>query len=197
MCPGRAFNFAEGKVQARVAEGFTLIEVLVAIVLLAVGILGASAVQLMVLRTRHASALMSGGVQLAGTLADRMRANSAAMQAGDAANPYLQLRYDATSDGAPEPVAVMCFGAASCNSAQLAAFDLYETRHALFSGFPHGRLAVCRDATVVSGAGALAWACAPAANAPVVIKVGWLDRRDQPGTPVKPSVALVVAGELP
>lgn len=183
--------------QVRVADGFTLIEVLVAILLLAVGILGASAVQLMVLRTRHASALMSGGVQLAGTLAERMRANSAAMQAGDAANPYLQASYDATSEGEPAPVAVMCFGAASCNSAQLAAFDLYETKQALFSNFPHGRLAVCRDATVVSGAGALAWACAPAANAPIVIKVGWRDRRDEPGTPVGPSVALVVAGAFP
>ena len=183
--------------QTRVADGFTLIEVLVAILLLAVGILGASAVQLMVLRTRHASALMSGGVQLAGTLADRMRANSAAMQAGDAANPYLQFRYDAASDGAPAPASVMCFGAAACNSAQLAAFDLYETKHALFSDFPHGRLAVCRDATVVSGAGALAWACAPAANAPVVIKVGWRDRRDAPGTPFGPSVALVVTGAFP
>jgi type IV pilus assembly protein PilV len=197
MCPGRAFNVAEGKVQARVADGFTLIEVLVAVLLLAVGILGASAVQMAVLRTRHASALMSGGVQLAGTLADRMRANSLAMQAGDAANPYLQARYDAASDGAPAPAAIMCFGAASCNSAQAAAFDLYETKQTLYADFPHGRLAVCRDATVVSGAGALDWACAPAANAPVVIKVGWRDRRDEADAPFGPSVALVVAGVFP
>lgn len=183
--------------QARLADGFTLIEVLVAVLLLAAGVLGAAAVQVAVLRTRHATALMSGGVQLAGTLADRMRANSAATQRGDGANPYLQLQYDAGSEGAPAPPAVMCFGASGCNSAQLAAFDLYEAKHTLYSDFPQGRVAVCRDTTVTSGTGALAWACAPAANAPVVIKVGWRDRRGQADAPFGPSVALVVAGGFP
>lgn len=189
------FNVAEGTVQARLVDGFTLIEVLVAVLLLAVGILGAAAVQVAVLRTRHATAHMSGGVQLAGTLAERMRANSGAAHGGDGANPYLQLRYDAWSEGAPAQPAVLCFGADSCNSAQLAAFDLYETRQALFSDFPHGRVAVCRDTTVWSGA--LVWECAPAAGAPVVIKVGWRDRRANPGVPIGPSVALVVAGAAP
>lgn len=182
--------------QARLVDGFTLIEVLVAMLLLVVGILGTAAVQVAALRTRHATALMSGGVQLAGTLADRMRANSAAMQAADGANPYLQLRYDA-AEGAPVPAAE-CFGAAACSSAQLAAFDLAEIKQALYADFPQGRVAVCRDATVWAGApGALAWECATAANAPVVIKLGWRDRRADAEAPVGPSVALVVGGAFP
>jgi type IV pilus assembly protein PilV len=186
---------AEGKVRSRRLKGFTLIEVLVAVLLLGVAILGAAAVQVAVLRTRHATALMSGGVQLAATLAERMRANGAVTQAGDEANPYLQLHYDAGREGRPAP-GVACFGAASCNSAQLAAFDLSETRQTLYADFPDGRVEVCRDAIVANDSG-LIWACAPAANAPVVIKVGWRDRRDDPRTPFAPAVALVMAGGAP
>ncbi|MES2317718.1 MAG: type IV pilus modification protein PilV [Pseudomonadota bacterium] len=178
---------------ARLSDGFTLIEVLVAILVLVIGVVGAAGVQVAALRTRHLTGLMSGGVQLAGALADRMRANSAQMAAGDAANPYLQLEYDAAS-GAPAPAGVMCFGGAACSSAQLAAFDLYEVKQALFSDFPGARVAVCRD---TAESATLAWECAGAANAPIVIKLGWRDRRADPSLPVKPSVALVVAGAFP
>jgi len=184
-------------VQARLVDGFTLIEVLVAMLLLVAAILGTAAVQVAALRTRHATALMSGGVQLAGALAERMRANSAAMQGADAANPYLQLRYDA-AEGAPASAGPMCFGAAACSSAQLAAFDLLEIKQALYADFPQGRVAVCRDAAVWSGsAGALVWECAGADNAPVVIKLGWRDRRADAEALFGPSVALVVAGAMP
>lgn len=49
----------------RVAAGFTLGEVLVALLLLAVGILGALGTQVAALRTRQESGLMSRGVHLA------------------------------------------------------------------------------------------------------------------------------------
>jgi type IV pilus assembly protein PilV len=181
-------------VQSRRAGGFTLIEVLVSVLVLAIGIVGAAAVQVAALRTRHATGLMSGGVQLAGSLADRIRANSAQTGSGDGANPYLQLRYDAAAQGAPAPAAVMCY-AGGCSSAQLAEFDLYEVKLALFSGFPEGRVSVCRDATVWSGARrAIAWECAASGNAPIVIKLGWRDRRAPPESRVDPALALVVGG---
>lgn len=179
----------------RSVKGYTLIEVLVAVLVLAVGVLGAAGVQLAALRTRHGTALMSGGVQLAGALAERMRANSAHMQGADSANPYLQLHYDAATDGAPQAGA-MCFAPASCSSADMAAFDLYEIKQALYDDYPSGRVAVCRDATVWSGGG-LGWDCVAAANAPIVIKLGWRDRRADPRALVAPSVALVVAGAFP
>ena len=175
---------------SRLSGGFTLIEVMVAILVLAIGVVGAAGVQVAALRTRHLSGLMSGGVQLAGALADRMRANSLQMQASDDANPYLTLQYDA-AEGAPAPGDATCFGGAACSSAQVAAFDLYEVKQALFADFPGARVAVCRDA---SDGATLAWECAGAANAPIVIKLGWRDRRADPALPVTPSIALVVAG---
>ncbi|MES2014934.1 MAG: type IV pilus modification protein PilV [Pseudomonadota bacterium] len=178
--------------QSRSVSGFTLVEVLVAVLVLAIGLAGAAGAQVAALRTRHATGLMSGGVQLAGALAERMRANRAA-----AGYPYLQLQYDAAG-GPPAAAEPMCFGGASCNSAELAAFDLYEFKQALHDDFPSGRVVVCRDAAVWSGAGgALAWECADAANAPVVIKLGWRDRRADPKAAIEPSVALIVAGAFP
>lgn len=164
--------------------GFTLVEVLVAMLVLAIGIVGAGALQLAAQRTHHQSVLMSSAVQLATSLVERMRANPVAMALEDAGNPYLNLGYDAAADGAPAAPA-SCYGDADCSPAQIAQFDLYEVREALRTGFPNGRIVVCRDARPT-----LAWECEGAAGAPVVIKLGW---RGNAG-PDMPTVALVVPG---
>jgi len=183
-----------------VVGGFTLIEVLVAVCVLAAGIVGAAGAQLTALRTRQHSALLSDAVQLASGLADRMRANAEQMRAPDAANPYLHTSYDAAADGAPAPGGPQCHANARCGSAELAQFDIYEIKQALHAGFPGGRVVVCRDTQIWdAGRGALTWACAGAAGAPVVVKIGWRARRS-PGVPAQdeaiesaPGVAIVVA----
>lgn len=183
-----------------VVGGFTLIEVLVAVFVLAIGIVGAAGTQLAALRTRQQSALMSDAVQLASGLADSMRANVAQMRGGGEANPYLQARYDAAADGAPPPASPMCHANANCGSAQLANFDIYELKQALYAGFPGGRVVVCRDAQLWDASrAALAWACAGTAGAPVVIKLGWRGKRHDGAAALDgamefaPSVAIVVA----
>jgi type IV pilus assembly protein PilV len=185
-------------VHTRSGHGFTLIEVLVALLVLAIGIAGAVGVQWSALRTRHATALMSAGVQLGAALAERMRANSSQLRADDSANAYLNLRYDGAHDGAPTPPASPCFGGTLCSSAQMADFDSYEIKYALHSSFPDGRIAVCRDGSVWSaGLRSLVWECAQAANAPIVIKLGWRDRRADPQAPIRPALAMIVAGAFP
>ncbi|MDL2354850.1 MAG: type IV pilus modification protein PilV [Pseudomonadota bacterium] len=191
-------------VRSRSAGGFTLLEVLVAVFVLAVGILGAAATQLAALRVRHQSGLMSNGVQLAGALADSMRANAAPMRAADSANPYLQLHYDAATDGAPQPAGPACIAGAGCSAAQLADADLYQFKQALYAGFPGARAVVCRDSQVWdAGSGALRWPCGGGDGAPIVIKLGW--RGKQAGTgdaadgtgAFAPSVAIAMPGESP
>lgn len=188
----RALNVAEALVPAKPVVGFTLIEVLVAILVLAIGVLGAARAQLAALQTRQATGLTSTAVQLAGSLADRMRANPEQSRGG-APNAYLQLDYDADG-GAPSPPAAMCFAGADCNSAQMAAFDVYEISQALHAGFPGGRVLVCRDAGVVAqGGSALAWPCAGSPNAPIVIKLGWRNKGIESGAEAQfaPAVAIV------
>jgi type IV pilus assembly protein PilV len=189
-------------VRLRLAGGFTLIEVLVAVFVLAIGVLGAAATQLAALHTRHQSRLMSNGVQLVSALADSMRANREPMRAGDAANPYLKLRYDGATDGAP-PAGQQCHSGANCSAAELADAEIFQIKQALFTGFPGGRVVVCRDSEVWdAGRAALRWECGGAAQAPIVIKLGWRgkqtdgrDARDGAGE-FAPSVAMALPGAV-
>jgi type IV pilus assembly protein PilV len=168
--------------------GFTLLEVLVAMFVLAVGVLGAASTQATSARLRQQAALASDAVALASSLAARMRVNPAQMALADGANPYLQLDYDA-ADGAPSEPPVQCFGAATCDPAQMAQFDLHELERSVYEAFPGGRIAVCRDGS--GGGGALAWTCAGGGNAPIVVKIGWRSRTSAGATPF---VAMVVSG---
>lgn len=172
------------------AGGFTLIEILVALLVLALGISGAAGAQLSALRARHASSLTSQATELASSLADRMRANAVLLRTSDD-NPYAQLRYDALEDGAPEASSA-CFSG-HCSAVQMAQFDVDEVRAAVHAGFPGGRILVCRDAAVWDAVRhALTWDCAPHANAPLVIKIGWRGKRAD-GSAVDGSVAPMVA----
>ena len=154
------------------SRGFTLIEVLVALFVLALGVAGAAGTQVSGARLRQQAALESEAVQLAASLGARMRVNAAQMALPDASIPYLGFAYDA-ADGEPDAPSVQCFGAA-CDPAQLAAFDLYEVARIVHGAFPGGRIAVCRDAGGWDPAlHSFEWNCSGGAGAPVVVKLGW------------------------
>ena len=178
------------------AGGFTLAEVLVAMCILAAGALGAAATQATVARLREQAALESEAVQLAASLSARMLANPAQMALPDAANPYLQLDYDA-GGGDPAAPPVQCHEGAGCDAATLAQFDLYETARIVRRAFPGGRIAVCRDAAVWNPAlQAPDWECLSSASAPIVIKLGWRLHavQGQPAGEAQAFVAMVVPG---
>lgn len=157
------------------ARGFTLLEVLVAAFVLALGIAGGVAMQLAAMRTRHEGATLAQANWLAAGMAERLRANRAQLALPDGDNPYLTLDYDTMVHGAPALPAVLCH-AAACDTTQLAWFDLYEMQAAVRTQLPGGRVQLCRDAALWNG-GRLQWPCSAAAGAPLVIKVGWRARR--------------------
>jgi type IV pilus assembly protein PilV len=64
------------------ARGFTLIEALVALLVLSIGLLGVAALQLSSLRSNHGSSLRSQATLLAYDIVDRMRANQTAAKSG-------------------------------------------------------------------------------------------------------------------
>lgn len=160
-------------------QGFTLIEVLVALFVLAVGVVGAGATQITAERTRAQSALISEAAHVAAALAARMQVNAAVARLPDAANPYLTFTYDAAG-GLPAPP-LLCYGDVSCTPAQLAQFDLHEIRETVHAQFPRGRLEVCRDGSPWDGAAkALRWSCDGLASALPVVKLGWQGTTDAP-----------------
>ncbi len=154
----------------RTCAGFTLVEVLVALFVVALGVAGAASVQALAVRAAGEAARLSDGTQLAASLAQRMRANPAAMALPDGANPYLAFDIE---PGAALPAALSCYGGADCTPAQIAQLDLFETAAALAGRFPGARLRVCRDDRPPDAAGLLAWSCTGAPGAPVVVKLGW------------------------
>ncbi|MGI4717610.1 MAG: type IV pilus modification protein PilV [Janthinobacterium lividum] len=161
-------------------RGFTLVEVLVALFVLAVGIVGAGAVQLTAERTRQQASLRSEAAQLAASLAARMRVNPAIATLPDAGNPYLSFSHDAAGSLPAAPA--RCFGDAACSPAALAQFDLHEVRQALHAHFPHGRAVVCRDASPWDAATqAYRWQCDGDAAALPVVKLGWQGAGEGPG----------------
>lgn len=147
----------EGAIRRYCQCGYTLAEVLVALFVLAVGIIGAAAAQNMAATTRHASALTSAAVQLGHGLAEQMAANPFQLALPDSDNVYLQ------QAGAPW----LCAGA--CSPAQLAATERDAAAEAIGRALPGGQLRVCRDTLSVP----LAWDCAPGPGAPLVVKIGW------------------------
>ncbi|KQV79652.1 pilus assembly protein PilV [Massilia sp. Root351] len=183
-------------VSQRRVRGFALIEVLVAVVVLAIGVLGASAMQLVAMRVRYESQLLSNAAQMASAMADRMRANPAQL-----AMAYLALDYDAHTEPVPAAPGRQCW-AAMCDSAAMADADIYDLKRQVAAQLPAGRVRICRD-TGMWASGQLRWSCAGGPGAPVVIKIGWRGRNPD-GTPARdaaggysPGVALAMAGATP
>lgn len=185
------------------SKGFSLIEVLVSVLVLAVGVIGTAGMQLAAMRTGTQSSFQTAAVQLASELADKMRANSASMKAADTGNPYIGIDFQ----GGPEPGAApskSCY-TDTCNSQELAQFDIHAWQSKLAAALPNARALVCRDAQPwSSSAQAFTWDCDSAGgNTSLVIKIGW-QGKNADGTLIRdgakqfpPGVAFVVEPYVP
>ena len=109
--------------------GFSLIEVLVSLIILAIGLLGLSSLQLTALQRNTSAYNRSLATTLAYDIADRMRANKIAADGGS----YI------TGTGNGPTGAGTCFQTA-CDGASLAAFDLDDWKCQLGS---HNADAAC------------------------------------------------------
>jgi type IV pilus assembly protein PilV len=177
---------------ARLCAGFTLVEALVALFVVALGIAGAAGLQTLAVRAGRDATRLSEATRLARSLAERMRANPRALALPDAANPYLLLDYDA--GGGPPAASALCY-ADACDADALARFDLFEIAGALRSGFPDGRIRVCRDAGALDAAGLPAWRCDAQDGAPLVVKLDWRAQAD--AATGAPQLILPLAGAAP
>jgi type IV pilus assembly protein PilV len=152
-------------------QGMTLIEVLIAIVIFAIGLLGIAALQVAGLRYTKGSQSRVTAAMYAENMADRMRSNSDGVAAGNYVNP-----------GA---LTVNC-DAAVCTPAQLAAFDtarwLSAIRDSLGANATDATVngTVCVDSTPDDGTFG-AWACDNTGNV-FAIKIEWLERRVERNT---------------
>lgn len=182
-------------------NGFSLIEVLVSIVILALGVIGTAGMQVAMLRSAQQSAFHAFAMQIASEMADTMLADHGHARQAAGVDPYLGIDYRSATDHEPEGPGKSCYGNA-CNALELAEFEIYDWKKRIKAALPSGRVMVCRDSNPWNaGQKALSWSCDDEANsaAPVVIKLGWRTknpdgslRQDATGA-VPPIVALTVA----
>lgn len=109
-------------------KGFTLIEVLIAVLVLGIGALGLAGMQATSLRSNHQAYLRSQATLLAHEMIDRMRANRAGVAA-----------YDSNT---PERIG-SCNSDSGCLPEQMAKNDLWEWQQSISTIFPGCGSQIC------------------------------------------------------
>lgn len=103
-------------------RGITLLENMVALLVISVGLLGFAGMQAFTLRSSASSTHRQLAMQLAQDMADRIRANPAAYY--DVADP-VNYYHDVTPSAKPVTPAIDC-RLVRCSAKDLAAFDIFE-----------------------------------------------------------------------
>ncbi|MEW9573124.1 type IV pilus modification protein PilV [Rhodanobacter sp. Si-c] len=133
-------------------HGFSLIEVMVAVLIVTLGLLGIAGTLLTATRSASSSYLRQNAVQYAYDIVDRMRANAASVNAG---GPYTASM--AAPGTAPSPDCTT----SSCTSAEMAAWDVWEWQ-SLLRNLPNGQGSI----TLTSG---------PNSTTTITVTVQWID----------------------
>lgn len=158
--------------------GYSLLEVLVALMVLSAGVIGAAALQLSAWQLTHQSYLHTTAQQLASEMIE-----------------WLQLVDEAAFDefenmslSGSYPQSAHCYGR-HCDADALLQFIQADWRQRAQTKLPEAQVRICRD-TVPWDSDALAyrWECRPSDNALLVIKMGWFDKQGMN----KPDAPLVV-----
>lgn len=171
--PGRGFRWVPAPVPALAQQGFTLVEVLVAIVVLSFGVLGVVGMQAAALQSNHAARNQSTAIALGRELADMLRTNkTVSLQPTAPANRYL---VDFT--GTLPAAGANCFTGACASPTLVAEFDLRQWLVRVNAALPGARVVVCFDDTpYVAATGRPQWVCDSAAQKTLAIKIGWTQK---------------------
>lgn len=167
-------------------RGFSLVEVLVAIVVLSFGLLGMVGLQAFALQANREARLQGQAAVLARELAEMMRGNKVVgSNPSSTANFYLGSF--AVGSLAMGTNASYCSGVNSANPcatpADVAKAEMTDWLHRLNAELPGARVTICFDGAPYDSSGMPQWACtATGADEIAVIKIGWTrsstDRRE-------------------
>lgn len=147
-------------------KGFTLLEVMIALVIFSVGLIGLAGLQSTAVEDNSRSYYRVQANFLAYDILDRMRANRDLALSGN----YII--------GLGQPSATSCNGLTTCSPATMADADRYEWKQALVNNLPSGEGTVQRPGTNLTD--------------PFVITVQWDDDRDSTTLPA----SITITAEL-
>ena len=126
---------ANNGLQGRIQRGVTLIEVLVAIVVLSMGLLGLANLQATAMRFNDSAYLRSQATNIAYDIIDRIRANRTRALAGD---------YDGQAIAATPPACA----AAALTGTTIAARDIESWRAMMACMLPRGTGSIARNSSI-------------------------------------------------
>ncbi|XSG85096.1 MAG: type IV pilus modification protein PilV [Methylohalobius sp. ZOD2] len=161
--------------------GFTLIEILIAVLVLAIGLLGLAGLQTTGLHSNHSANLRTQATLLAYDMIDRIRANHDG--------------YEGTFYNNPTPTDRSCVWDGStpsaCTPQQMAEHDIWEWQAAMAQALPQATGVVCLDSSPDDGGDANSngtveaseYACDNSGNR-YAVKLWWVDEYDDSGNPV-------------
>ena len=137
-------------------KGFTLLEILVALLVLSIGLLGLAGLQTFSLRNNHSALLRSQAVVLAYDALDRMRSNRDQAMRGDFSDYNTEFDEPSADYSGPD----CALDSSNCTSSQMATYDLWAWK-ADVERLPAGAARISIDA-----------------NNKATVQVLWSDARD-------------------
>lgn len=172
--------------EKKYAKGFSLIEAMISMLILAFGVLAMGGLQLASLRSSQSSGNLAIAASLAKDLTELMRSNlsEASKTSG---NPYLfdsdsvlaqSSEVPSHSDDEAPSEDESCKKGEPCTSSSVSAIYIADWTERVKAQLPGGRAVVCRDSTPRQSDGAFKWACDGKGSA-LLIKLGWVDKRDK------------------
>lgn len=152
--------------------GFSLIEVLISVLILSVGMLGAVGMQATAMKSNKETRNQSLGINFARELGERMRGNhTVAIKSASADNPYL---FDVTLEASTTIAspAVNCFTDGCSAPKDAATWDVADWQGRVQAALPTPRVKVCFDNAPFDASGLGKWDCTDSGDV-AVLKMGW------------------------
>jgi type IV pilus assembly protein PilV len=154
-------------------SGFTILEVLIAILILSIGMLGAVGMQAAAMQSNKETRSQSVAASFARELADKMRGNhGVAIKVTAADNPFLVPETTLTGTGTFTAPAENCFTSACSTPAAVAAWDMADWQNRLRNALPDPKFKVCFDKTPFAADGTAQWECTDNGDI-TVLKMAW------------------------
>ena len=155
----------------------TLVEVLVALVIFALGMLGAGGLIMSSLRSSQFSNNASVAISLARDYGELVQMIPPSVASSTTSGTNVFVIDTSTTATAPS---AWC-KAADCTTAQMITLNLWDWQQKVINSLPDGRAKVCQDMTPKDSDGLYKWDC-DGAGTMLVVKFGWHAKTGAAGT---------------
>jgi type IV pilus assembly protein PilV len=157
-------------------HGFTLVEVLVALFIFAIAMLGSAGMQLSSLRSNQQAGNAAIATSLARDYGEMMQIVPGASICAtcSTSTPFFM---DTTTVGTSTTAAACTGTSNTCTPANMVSSYQQDFAKRVQAALPSGRVVVCLDSTPVNNDLSYSWSCDNAGDL-VVVKVGWTGKND-------------------